>query len=133
MEPAVGFDRFSSRLQGKNSRFHWEFKLNRFNRTIPILTCLVSVLVSTRNINADDPVNFPAHELRPPRIKSLVEVIQTVAAFSLTSAVAFAVQKDGNIRSLHVTTADDEHRVDETGAGHLLRCPSTSSRTSGFA
>jgi len=75
MEPTVGFDRFSSRLQGENSQFHWEFKLNRVNRTLPILTRLVSVLVSARNINADDPVNFPAHELRPPRIKSLVEVI----------------------------------------------------------
>lgn len=48
LEARVGIGELSPRKQGENSGFCWQFKHIRFNRIIPFLTLLVSVLVSVK-------------------------------------------------------------------------------------
>src|SRR5580704_5309191 len=47
LEAGVRIGLFPPRLHSHNARFHWLIKLNRVYPTIPFLTRLVSVLVST--------------------------------------------------------------------------------------
>jgi hypothetical protein len=46
LEARVGIGQFTPLLHSKYTRFHWLFNLIRHNPTIPVLTPLVSVLVS---------------------------------------------------------------------------------------
>jgi hypothetical protein len=46
LEARVGIGQFTPLLQPEYSRFHWLFNIIRDNPTIPVLTPLVSVLVS---------------------------------------------------------------------------------------
>jgi hypothetical protein len=46
LEARVGIGQFTPLLRPKYTRIHWLLNINRLNPTIPILTPLVSVLVS---------------------------------------------------------------------------------------
>jgi len=52
LEAGVGIGRFSPRLRGKNAHFLERINLNLLNQTKPILTGLVSVLVSAPECEA---------------------------------------------------------------------------------
>jgi hypothetical protein len=45
-EAEVGIGQFTPLLHAKYARIHWQFNINRLNPTIPVLTLLMSVLVS---------------------------------------------------------------------------------------
>jgi hypothetical protein len=69
LEARVGIGPFSPQLRDKNAHFAEEINLNLLNQTIPILTVLVSVLVSAHHTEPLDGVREPQLAQKAPRDK----------------------------------------------------------------